>query len=100
MVGGAGISASATNAVSVVIAAIAVVWLTRDLRRPIWWGIVLGLIAMTTILVSSALAPTAPLGVLSMEAGIIVASFFKSARIFSTLGTLSVSGCAVPSNGA
>src|ERR1700710_411 len=51
MVVAAAIPASATNAVSVVVAAIAVLWLTRDLRRPVWWGALLAVVAIALVVI-------------------------------------------------
>ena len=72
MVAGGAIAATATNATSLVVAAVAVLWLSRDLRRPIWWGAGLGVLAMVIVIVASFLVPAAPLGLLAMEAGVVV----------------------------
>lgn len=80
MVVGGGLAATASNATSLVLACIATLWLSRDLRRPIWWGAVIGLISMAILVVADALHPIEPLGILSMEAAVVVAFLAGESR--------------------
>jgi signal transduction histidine kinase len=80
MVGAGATAAPAANGVSLIPAAVAVLWLTRDIRRPVWWGACLGLVTMILLLVGAALAPTEPLGLLALEAGAIVAFLAGESR--------------------
>ena len=88
MVVGGALAATATGASSLVPAAIAVLWLSRDLRRPIWWGAGLGVFAMAMLVVADALVPIAPLGILSMEAGVVVAFLAGESRRQFLLGEI------------
>jgi signal transduction histidine kinase len=72
MAGGGALAATSTGGTSLVVAAVAVLWLSRDLRRPIWWGAGLGVLAMATLIVADQLVPVQPLGILAMEAGVVV----------------------------
>src|ERR1700761_6403175 len=80
MVLGGGLAATATGAASLPIAAIGVMWLSRDLRRPIWWGAVIGILTMLVLVVANFLHPVEPLGILSMEAAIVVAFLAGESR--------------------
>jgi signal transduction histidine kinase len=73
MVAGGGIAAGAVDGVSIVPAAVAVLWLTRDIRRPVWWGACLAVITLTLVVIGDSLVPIAPLGLIAMAAGIVVA---------------------------
>jgi signal transduction histidine kinase len=73
MVGAGGISAGATAGVTVVPAAVAVLWLTRDIRRPVWWGAVLGVITIGVLAAASILVRIPPLELLAMCAAVLVA---------------------------
>lgn len=70
---GGGISGTATGGASFVAAAVAVLWLSRDLRRPILWGVGAGVIAMALTLVGNLLVPIPPVALIAMEAGVVVA---------------------------
>ncbi len=80
MLGFSGIAASATSGASLVVAAVAVLWLTRDLRRPVWWGAGLGVVTALVVLASGLIVPIAPLGMLSMEAGVVLGFFVGESR--------------------
>jgi signal transduction histidine kinase len=80
MAGAGTIPATATGATSLIIAGVAVLWLTRDLRRSIWWGAGLGVAAMALLVVSNVLHPVEPLAMLSMEGGIVVAFLAGESR--------------------
>jgi signal transduction histidine kinase len=54
-------------------AAVAVLWVSRDIRRPIWHGIALGVAAMLVVLVGDVLTPISLLGLVALGAGIVVA---------------------------
>jgi len=73
MVAGGAVSACAVNGVGLVPALIAVLWLTRDVRRPVWMGAGLAVVAFLLALVGDLFAPIAPLGLLAMAAGTAVA---------------------------
>ena len=53
-------------------AAYSVLWLTRDVSRPSWYGSVLGVITGALVVVGDVLSPVSLLGVIAMEAGIVV----------------------------
>jgi signal transduction histidine kinase len=68
-----GISGTATGGASFVAAAVAVLWLTRDLRRPILWGVGAGIIAMSLTLAGNLIVTIPPVALIAMEAGVVVA---------------------------
>jgi signal transduction histidine kinase len=72
MVVGGSLTAAAVDGAAVVPAAFAVLWLTRDVRRPNWHGLVLAVLTGTLVVVGDVLAPISLLGVIAMEAGVIV----------------------------
>ncbi|HEX4059295.1 MAG TPA: histidine kinase [Galbitalea sp.] len=80
MVGGGALSACAVNGVGLIPALIAVLWLTRDIGRPSWMGGVLGVITIALVLVGDLFAPIAPLGLVAMAAGTMVAFLGGQAR--------------------
>ncbi len=73
MVLGGGISAPAVDGSALVPAAVAVLWFTRDVRRPIWHGVVLGLGTLVVVIVGDVLVPVSLLGLVAMGAAIAVA---------------------------
>ena len=73
MVLAGGISAAAVDGGSLVPAGVAVLWVSRDIRRPIWHGIALGLATMVVVLVGDVLMPISLLGLVALGAGITVA---------------------------
>jgi len=78
-VGGA-ITGPVTDGTSLVIAVIAVLVLTRDLRRPIGWGVGLGVITMFILLGAEFFTPLAPLAEFAMQAGVVVGFLAGSSR--------------------
>ena len=72
MVVAGSLTAAAVDGAAVVPAAFAVLWLTRDVRRPSWHGLVLAVITGVLVVVGNALAPISLLGVIAMEAGVVV----------------------------
>jgi signal transduction histidine kinase len=72
MVTGGGLTAAATGGTSLVPAAIAVLWLTRDTRLSTTPGLVLGFVTMVIVIVGDVLTPVSLLGATAMEAGVIV----------------------------
>ncbi|HEX4441931.1 MAG TPA: histidine kinase [Galbitalea sp.] len=85
---GGGIAATATGVSTLVPAAIAVLWLTRDLRRPVGWGAGLGVVTMILLIAANTLVPVAPLQLLTMEAGIVVAFLAGESRRQFLLGEI------------
>lgn len=73
MVVGGAVSACAVDGVGLVPALVGVLWVTRDIRRPVWMGAVLSVIVLVLALVGDLLVPIAPLGLLAMVAGTAVA---------------------------
>ncbi|HEY5231748.1 MAG TPA: histidine kinase [Galbitalea sp.] len=73
MVVAGGITAGALDGTSLVPAGVAVLWLTRDIRHPIWWGVALGLATGVLVLVGDVVVPITLLGLIALEAGLIVA---------------------------
>jgi signal transduction histidine kinase len=67
------ITAPATAGSAIVPAAVAVLWFTRDVRRPIWHGVALGLATMVVVVAGDVLAPISLLGLVALGAGIVVA---------------------------
>lgn len=80
MVGAGGITASAVDGSAVVPAAVAVLWVTRDIRQPISRGVVLGIAAMLVVLAGEFLEPVDALGAAGIEAGIVVAFLAGQSR--------------------
>ena len=72
MVVAGSLTAAAVDGAAVVPAAFAVLWLTRDVRRPSWHGLVLAVVTGVLVVVGNALAPISLLGVIAMEAGVVV----------------------------
>jgi signal transduction histidine kinase len=66
-------TAPATDGSALVAAAIAVLWFTRDVRRPIWHGIALGVATVVLVVVGDVLVPISLLGMVALIAGILVA---------------------------
>jgi signal transduction histidine kinase len=62
-----------TNGVVVVVVAVGLVILVVDLARPLWHGLTLGIAAAAIIPISSLYSPVTPLGIVSVEAGVVVA---------------------------
>ena len=73
MVVAGGITAPALDGSSLVPAAVAVLWLTRDIRKPIWRGVAVGLITMVVVIVGDVLVPISLLGLIALGAGLVVA---------------------------
>jgi signal transduction histidine kinase len=73
MVLAGGITAGAVDGSSLVPAAVAVLWLTRDARQPIWRGAALGLVTMVVVIVGDVLVPINLLGLVALGAGLAVA---------------------------
>jgi signal transduction histidine kinase len=72
MVLGGGLTAAAVDGSSLVPAAVAVLWLTRDVRFPSWRGLILGVITMVVVVVGDVLTPVSLLGIVALEAGVVV----------------------------
>ncbi len=72
MVLGGGLTAAAVDGSAVVPAAVAVLWLTRDIRLPSWAGLILGLITMVLVVVGDVLKPVSITGLVAIEAGVVV----------------------------
>jgi signal transduction histidine kinase len=72
MVLGGALAAAALDGASLVPAAVAVLWLTRDVRLPMWVGGIVGLVTMIAVIVGDALVPISVLGLIALEAGVIV----------------------------
>ncbi|WP_382309974.1 sensor histidine kinase [Herbiconiux sp. UC225_62] len=62
-----------SNGVLVVTVAVGLVLTVVDLARPLWHGLALGVVAAAVVPLSALSAPITPLGILSIEAGIVVA---------------------------
>ncbi|SDY55318.1 histidine kinase [Herbiconiux ginsengi] len=62
-----------SNGVLVVTVAVGLVLMMADLGRPLWQAIALGVVAVVIVPISSLSSPITPLGILSIEAGIVVA---------------------------
>jgi len=73
MVVAGGITAGAVDGSALVPAGVAVLWLTRDIRHPIWWGVALGFATGVLVIVGDVLVPITLLGVVALEAGVVVA---------------------------
>jgi signal transduction histidine kinase len=73
MVAAGSIAAAAVGGSALVPAGVAVVWISRDIRRPIWNAVALGLASLVIVLVGAVLAPISPLGLVAFGAGIVVA---------------------------
>jgi signal transduction histidine kinase len=73
MVAAGGITAPAVYGSALVPAAVAVLWFTRDIRRPIWHGVVLGTATLIIVIAGDVLAPVSLLGVVAMAATLVVA---------------------------
>jgi signal transduction histidine kinase len=80
MVAAGGITAAAVDGSSIVPAAVAVLWVTRDIRQPVGRGVVLGIAAMLVVLAGDILVPVGPLGAAGLEAGIVVAFLAGQSR--------------------
>ncbi|MEJ1231052.1 MAG: histidine kinase [Galbitalea sp.] len=80
MVGAGGISVAATTGVSLVPVAVAIIWLGRDIRRSLGYAAGVGLVAMVLVLCGDVLAPVTPLGLVSIEAGLVVAFLAGQSR--------------------
>jgi signal transduction histidine kinase len=72
MVLGGGLAAAALDGSALVPAAVAVLWLTRDIRFPSWRGLILGVATMALVVVGDVLVPISLLGLIALEAGIVV----------------------------
>jgi signal transduction histidine kinase len=72
MVLGGALTAAAVDGSSLVPAAFAVLWLTRDIRLPSWRGLILGFVTMVLVVVGDVLVPVSLLGLIALEAGVIV----------------------------
>jgi signal transduction histidine kinase len=66
------LTAAAVDGAAVVPAAFAVLWLTRDVRRPSWHGLVLAVVTGVLVVVGNVLAPISLLGLVAMEGGVVV----------------------------
>jgi signal transduction histidine kinase len=73
MVLAGGVAAAAVDGGSLVPAGVAVLWVSRDIRRPIWHGIALGFATILVVLVGDVLVPISLLGLGALGAGIMVA---------------------------
>jgi signal transduction histidine kinase len=80
MVGAGGISAAAVGGSAIVPAAVAVLWVTRDIRQPIGRGVAVGIAAMIVVLAGELLVSVGPLGAAGLEAGIVVAFLAGQSR--------------------
>jgi signal transduction histidine kinase len=80
MVLGGGITASAADGIGVVPCVVAVLVLTRDIGRPLRVAMIVGLIAMVSVFVGWLLDPLSLVGLLGIEAGIIVAFLAGESR--------------------
>jgi signal transduction histidine kinase len=80
MVGAGGIVAAAVDGSAIVPAAVAILWVTRDIRQPIARGVVLGIAAMLVVLAGELLEPVGPLGAAGLEAGLVVAFLAGQSR--------------------
>jgi signal transduction histidine kinase len=80
MIGAGAIAAGAVSGGSLVAAAVAVLWVTRDIRVPVWWGAGLGAITIVLVVASDALVPVSTLGLLAMVAGVLVAFLAGESR--------------------
>jgi signal transduction histidine kinase len=67
------VTAPATDGSAIVSAAIAVLWFSRDVRRPIWHGIALGSATVLVVIAGDVLVPISLLGMVALAAGILVA---------------------------
>ena len=72
MVVGGALTAAALDGSSLVPAAVAVLWLTRDVRLSSWGGLILAMITMVVVVVGDFLVPISLLGLIALEAGVIV----------------------------
>jgi signal transduction histidine kinase len=75
MIVGGGIVSTSTDAVGVVPVLVALLWLGRDQNRPFWLSLVFGFVGMIIVLIGDLILPIASLGLLSIEAGLVVAFF-------------------------
>lgn len=73
MIGGGAISAPATNGLGIAAAAVGVLWLARDPEIPFALAVGFAIAALLVALLGLLLAPLAPVAVVSMEAGVVVA---------------------------
>ncbi len=80
MVAAGGITAAAVDGSSIVPAAVAVLWVTRDIRQPIGRGVGVGIAAMLVVLAGDILVPVGPLGAAGLEAGVVVAFLAGQSR--------------------
>ncbi|MCU1550210.1 MAG: two-component sensor histidine kinase [Glaciihabitans sp.] len=80
MILGGGLAAPATSAVGIVPIAVALLLLTRSPGIRLRIAIALGLAAMALVLIGDVLYPIAPLGLLAIEAGVIVAFLSGQSR--------------------
>jgi signal transduction histidine kinase len=71
VVGGA-LTAAAVDGSSLVPAAVTVLWLTRDIRYPSWRGLILAVVTMVLVVVGDVFAPVTLLGLVALEAGVVV----------------------------
>jgi signal transduction histidine kinase len=62
-----------TNGILVIAVAVGVVRAVVDLERPLWQGLALGLVAAVVVPISALYSPVTPLGIVSIEAGVVVA---------------------------
>jgi signal transduction histidine kinase len=72
MVAGGALTAPALDGSSLVPAAVAVLWLTRDVRLPTWAGLILAVVTMVVVVVGDVLVPISLLGLIALQAGMIV----------------------------
>jgi signal transduction histidine kinase len=80
MVAAGGISAAPGNGAPIVLVAIAIVFLTRDIRVPLSQSIAVGIGALLVVLLGDAIGPASPLGLVAMEIGIAVAFLAGQSR--------------------
>jgi signal transduction histidine kinase len=72
MVLGGALTAAALDGSSLVPAAVAVVWLTRDILFPSWRGLILAAVTMMLVVVGDYLVPISVLGLIALQGGVIV----------------------------
>jgi signal transduction histidine kinase len=73
MVGVGGIAATGSHGLGIAPAAVGVLWQTRDIRQSVNRGIALGVACMIIVFAGDFIVPISSLGMLAMEAGIVVA---------------------------
>jgi signal transduction histidine kinase len=80
MVVGGGITASAADGIGIVPCAVAILSFTRDISKPLRVAMIIGASAMVIVFIGWLLDPVAPLGLLGIEAGVVVAFLAGESR--------------------